>query len=233
MPACDCSKPAPCRRSRALQRGKTPIVVGGTGLYLRWFVHGKPNTPVATPASEAAAAARLEQVSASGPSLSEALNSSTARALWTCDGAGAAGADVSPWVTPRQRNCHHRRLRSNQSAAPWLQAYAEAAAARGGGELSPEERWAAGVALVAALGDGASAERLRGEFNNRYRLLRVVDILLQSGGKPLAGGAWRQAAVVCGGVGGGWRVVGGGVCCVASREASGPLRSRPPRCWHA
>lgn len=45
------------------------------------------------------------------------------------------------------------------------------------------------MALVAALGDAESAERLRGEYNNQYRLLRVVDILLQSGGKPLAGGS--------------------------------------------
>lgn len=45
-----------------VQRGKVPIVVGGTGFYLRWFIHGKPNTPVATAASEAVAAARLEQV---------------------------------------------------------------------------------------------------------------------------------------------------------------------------
>ncbi|KAL4434476.1 hypothetical protein ABPG75_000917 [Micractinium tetrahymenae] len=109
-----------------LRRGKTPIVVGGTGFYLRWFIHGKPSTPMATAASEAAAAARIEQ------------------------------------------------------------ACTEAAAARGGGDLSPEERWAAAVALVESLGDAATAERLRGEFNNQYRLLRVVDILLQSGGKPLA-----------------------------------------------
>ena len=27
-----------------LARGKTPIVVGGTGLYLRWLVHGRPST---------------------------------------------------------------------------------------------------------------------------------------------------------------------------------------------
>ena len=25
-----------------------PIVAGGTGFYLRWFVHGKPRTPVST-----------------------------------------------------------------------------------------------------------------------------------------------------------------------------------------
>lgn len=44
------------------QRGKTPIVVGGTGFYLRWFILGKPATPGATPASEAAARERLDQV---------------------------------------------------------------------------------------------------------------------------------------------------------------------------
>lgn len=27
------------------QRGKVPIVVGGTGLYLRWLVQGRPQTP--------------------------------------------------------------------------------------------------------------------------------------------------------------------------------------------
>ena len=72
-----------------------------------------------------------------------------------------------------------------------MQAYAEAAAAGGGAPLCPEGRWAAGVALVAALGDPASAERLRGELNNQYRLARVVDILLQTGGRPLAGGWGR------------------------------------------
>lgn len=25
-----------------------PIVTGGTGFYLRWFIHGKPRTPVST-----------------------------------------------------------------------------------------------------------------------------------------------------------------------------------------
>jgi hypothetical protein len=67
------------------------------------------------------------------------------------------------------------------------QAYAEAEAAAGA-PLSPEERWAAGAALVESLGDPDSAARLRREANNQYRLLRVVDILLQSGGVPLAGG---------------------------------------------
>ncbi|CAN0878993.1 tRNA dimethylallyltransferase 9, partial [Linum grandiflorum] len=31
-----------------LNRGSVPIVVGGTGLYLRWFIYGKPDVPQAT-----------------------------------------------------------------------------------------------------------------------------------------------------------------------------------------
>ncbi|EFN51365.1 hypothetical protein CHLNCDRAFT_55198 [Chlorella variabilis] len=115
-----------------LQRGKTPIVAGGTGFYLRWFILGKPSTPPASPASEAAATQRLEQVLSWG---------------------GEAYAAT------------------------------EAAAGR---PLSVGERWEAGAALVAALGDEESAARLRREPNNQYRLLRIVDILLQSGGRPLA-----------------------------------------------
>ena len=34
-----------------LQRGKVPILVGGTGFYLRWYVHGRPQTPASTEAS--------------------------------------------------------------------------------------------------------------------------------------------------------------------------------------
>ncbi|CAI9290744.1 unnamed protein product [Lactuca saligna] len=32
-----------------LSRGHVPIVTGGTGLYLRWFIYGKPAVPKATP----------------------------------------------------------------------------------------------------------------------------------------------------------------------------------------
>ncbi|XP_050219023.1 tRNA dimethylallyltransferase 9 isoform X2 [Mercurialis annua] len=32
-----------------LDRGRVPIVAGGTGLYLRWFVYGKPDVPKASP----------------------------------------------------------------------------------------------------------------------------------------------------------------------------------------
>ena len=40
-------------------RGKTPVVVGGTGMYLRWLVEGKPPTPPSDPAAAAAARAAI------------------------------------------------------------------------------------------------------------------------------------------------------------------------------
>lgn len=42
-------------------RGKTPIVEGGTGLYLQWLVHGKPDAPAGTLESAAAAKERCQQ----------------------------------------------------------------------------------------------------------------------------------------------------------------------------
>lgn len=44
------------------QRGRTPIIVGGTGFYLRWFIYGKPMTPVSTETTSAAAQSRLDKV---------------------------------------------------------------------------------------------------------------------------------------------------------------------------
>ncbi|DBA85626.1 TPA: hypothetical protein ACH3X1_005203 [Trebouxia sp. C0004] len=45
-----------------LQRGRVPIVVGGTGLYLRWLVHGRPRTPKSEPVMAARAQEALDQV---------------------------------------------------------------------------------------------------------------------------------------------------------------------------
>lgn len=45
-----------------LQRGRVPIVVGGTGLYLRWLVHGRPQTPKSEPMMAARAQEALHQV---------------------------------------------------------------------------------------------------------------------------------------------------------------------------
>ena len=43
-----------------LDRGKVAVVAGGTGMYLRWFLHGKPATPQSTPEGSARASAALE-----------------------------------------------------------------------------------------------------------------------------------------------------------------------------
>ncbi len=45
-----------------VQRGRVPIVVGGTGLYLRWLVHGRPQTPKSEPWMAARAQEALDQV---------------------------------------------------------------------------------------------------------------------------------------------------------------------------
>lgn len=117
--------------SDILSRGKTPIVVGGTGFYLRWYILGKPSTPPASKCSEAAAEAALAK----------------------------AWADA----------LEQKKRKENSSTE----------------SLTEEETWNAGVNLIKNLGDIESADRLRNESNNYYRLQRVVDILLQSPGKTL------------------------------------------------
>lgn len=43
-----------------IRRGKVPVVVGGTGFYLHWYIHGKPHTPPPSKASEEKALAMME-----------------------------------------------------------------------------------------------------------------------------------------------------------------------------
>ena len=63
------------------------------------------------------------------------------------------------------------------------QVWAEATEAKGA-ELTTEEKWTLGTDLIAKSGDPASAERVKGEANNYYRLVRVLEIVLHTG-KPL------------------------------------------------
>ncbi|KAK9833352.1 hypothetical protein WJX84_005140 [Apatococcus fuscideae] len=107
-----------------VRRGKLPIIVGGTGLYLRWLVHGKPRTPRSTPLLAARAQRKLDK------------------------------------------------------------AWARVEAMKGG-PLDAAEKWKVAVEVVRAAGDPVSADRLAGEPNNFYRLLRVYEILLDTG-QPLA-----------------------------------------------
>lgn len=49
-----------------LARGRTPVLVGGTSMYLRWLVHGRPTAPRADAAISAAVQAELQPFQAAG-----------------------------------------------------------------------------------------------------------------------------------------------------------------------
>eukprot|EP00884_Botryococcus_braunii_P023627 jgi/Botrbrau1/9949/Bobra.0012s0044.1 len=110
--------------AQIIQRGRVPIVVGGTGFYLRWYVHGPPTTPRSAPAAHDRAQALLNQA--------------------------------------------------------WQEAEIQK-----GAPLTLEERWEVATALVAKLGDPVAADKLKEVPNNMYRLLRILEIVLQTG-RPLA-----------------------------------------------
>ena len=52
----------PHHASTPSQRGRVPIVVGGTGFYLRWFTNGKAQGPRATPEAVEAVKEALRKV---------------------------------------------------------------------------------------------------------------------------------------------------------------------------
>ena len=54
-----------------LRRGKTPVVVGGTGMYLRWLIEGKPDTPPSSPEASALARATLRRVAGEAAAVAE------------------------------------------------------------------------------------------------------------------------------------------------------------------
>ena len=61
-----------------------------------------------------------------------------------------------------------------------MQAWSEAQTLTGQ-ELTAEEKWDLGCALIAKSGDPEAADRVSGEMNNYYRLMRVLEIVLHTG----------------------------------------------------
>ena len=195
----DCSNAAqgaafcsPCeyfqRLCAALQRGNVPIVVGGTGLYLRWFVHGRPSTPRSDDAMAAAAQAVLDQVSAHY-SVAQASSMSRSEAVI----AAASGLSFMKWLSvmrdqtcdrphsdgehgaAKRQHCSGRSIYERAGkflglhTAPCpLQAWRDKATALQR-QLTPEEKWAAAVDCIEVAGDPKAAARVREEFNNYYR----------------------------------------------------------------
>jgi tRNA dimethylallyltransferase len=80
-----------------IARGKTPIVVGGTGLYLRWLVHGRPSTK---PTSEAGRAWAHKAVEAAVAAAEEAKRK---EGLGGDEGEGAGPPPPPPKLTNEER----------------------------------------------------------------------------------------------------------------------------------
>lgn len=90
------------------------------------------------------------------------------------------GRPATPAATPEVAAAAGARVDAARAAA--REAH-RAATGDPSAEPSEEALWEACCALVASLGDEESADMLRRERNNEYRLRRVVEILLASG-KP-------------------------------------------------
>lgn len=231
-----------------LQRGKVPIVAGGTGFYLRWFVYGKPSTPASSPESAAKALELIgqawQQAAAEVAAAQQQTGSQTAPQAQTpyqelqqqlaaaedepeqvalqaaqkqCKPGSKAEAiaqpaqskhqhvhtsqqqqqqqqspeDHLPTGTPpepqqQQPSSHSRSSDTQQTANALKLPPVSAEAAQAALQLSDEQRWQVAVDVVQQLGDQESAARIRAERNNWYRLQRVLQILVQNGGKPLS-----------------------------------------------
>lgn len=50
------------KAAEIVSRGHVPVIVGGTGFYLKWLMEGRPETPGSTPASRTEAARRIDEV---------------------------------------------------------------------------------------------------------------------------------------------------------------------------
>jgi len=129
-------------------------VVGGTGFYLRWFVHGAPTAPASTPEAAAQVERMLAEAWQQAAAEAQAAPSSSDAA------AGAEHCDSAPSGSPTGEAA---------PAAAGQTSQFEAMAARAAAGLSEQERWDVACRVVARLGDAESAERLRGEINNFYR----------------------------------------------------------------
>ncbi|KAK9826713.1 hypothetical protein WJX81_000524 [Elliptochloris bilobata] len=91
-----------------LQRGRTPIVVGGTGFYLRWYVHGKPSTPRSTQESAKLAEQTLDRALAEAEAAKGAELNEEER--WEA-GVAAVAAAGDPAAAARLRGEPNNRYR--------------------------------------------------------------------------------------------------------------------------
>ncbi|GLI64936.1 hypothetical protein VaNZ11_008337, partial [Volvox africanus] len=160
-----------------VRRGGVPLVVGGTGLYLRWLVVGKGGAPKAKPEILAAVEAALK----TAWEAAEAEKRAAANA--------AAATDTTPIPTTRTET--PAGVRGDGCTEVYGACTASLvenpmAAAVGTSCLTEDDKWEAAAALLLKWGDEVAYERIRAERNNYYRLERALSILLMHPGSRLA-----------------------------------------------
>ncbi|KXZ50970.1 hypothetical protein GPECTOR_14g213 [Gonium pectorale] len=177
----ECARPVAediVQASRALRggggRGSTPLVVGGTGLYLRWFVVGKGGAPRATPEALRAVQQAMQGAWAEAEVAKRARTAEAA--------AGAAAAEAEP------AGEEGKAAMAERGAA----AGAAGAEAADPGGLTEAEKWDAAAALLLKWGDEAAYARCF--FLHRPRLALYDRIATRVEEMVVGGGLLEEAA---------------------------------------
>jgi tRNA dimethylallyltransferase len=145
-----------------VSRGKVPIVVGGTGMYLRWLIEGKPNAPPSDPAQAARAKEVLRRVA------------SEARARIK------KGIGEQVFLSGKTSSQARAEYRADDDAA--AAAAAAAAADATVRAAADAEAWRAAMLFLKRAGDPTADTRLAA--NDWYRAERALAVLMSTG-KPV------------------------------------------------
>ena len=135
-----------------------PIVVGGTGLYLRWLVGGKPATPPSDP--EAAAAAKAAVKAAAEAEIKRVEEAAAAKGRGTGTGRTGEGSGNG---------------RAGDGDGDRDRDRADGAAAN----TNTNTGWRGAVKLLSDSGDPETAARLA--ENDWYRVERAFEIVTATG----------------------------------------------------
>ena len=95
-----------------LERGAAPLVVGGTGMWLRWFVHGRSAAPESAPEARAAAERRLRAAHAAAAPEGSPATPDVEAARWAAAAAVLAEAGDPETAARLGRNDFFRLSRA-------------------------------------------------------------------------------------------------------------------------
>ncbi|KAF5835533.1 IPP transferase-domain-containing protein [Dunaliella salina] len=161
-------------------RGRTPIVVGGTGFYLRFLQEGKPKAGKTTPEVAAAMREAIQKCLAApacafGALVPELVSACTFGALPPQLVSTASGALVPGLVS----SCAFSALMPQA----WQEEALRLGIPGGPDSLSPNQKWDSAVKLLGAWGDEDAMHKIALELNNYYRLERALAVLHLTGRK--------------------------------------------------